>query len=446
MMVPSPLFLKLALAATIVAIGVAFVSVLPNWLFAVPWIALLTVLVADMVLSAALKKPSINGNLDPQTFVGETAGLELELLTSDGEPWAAPTTLLSRKAIHSNIPSLKFVVPAGLRHGGQMFAQNGKAVATLQAVKRGTWSIERVWVNWKSRIGLLDLSIQHPMALTTAVVPNIRTIQSGEVSLKVRDALFGSKNLSTRGGGSEFHQLSEFSYGMDARSIDWKQSAKHRSLFVKERQAETNHQIIVAIDHGHLSRDETDGIARLDHSIHAGLALTWAALMAGDQVGLFLFGQKPSLFLPPKSGRPTFARVRSHLADVEVEHEQTNHALSLSTLQARLARRSLVVILSDFSDPLSAEILLDYLTGLKRRHIVMFVSLIPVDLKTQARKQPSSMDGLAQSVSANHLLKERRDVLVQMRNLGIDVIECAPGDALSKIVNAYLGIKQGARL
>ncbi|MEO1397240.1 MAG: DUF58 domain-containing protein [Pseudomonadota bacterium] len=451
MIVPSPLFLKLALVATPVALGAVFWPSLPVMIFALPWIVLLAVFVVDVFLSVFSPKPFASGVIDPEIFVGETSDLEIRLSRTSNPssvqetPWHPPSRLGFGQGQISP-PRIKFVVPAGFRSSGSVEAQNGLAIAPLQAVKRGTWKIDRIWVNWTSRLGLIDLSVRRPLDLETSVVPNIRTIQSGEVTLKVRDALFGSKNLATRGGGSEFHQLSEFSYGMDARAIDWKQSAKHRSLYVKEKQAETNHQIIIALDHGHLSREELQGVARLDHGIHAGLALAWAALMAEDQVGLFLFGPRPTLFLPPKSGRPTFARSRSHLADLEVEPEQTNHALCLSTLQARLARRSLVVILSDFSDPLSAEILIDYLAGLQRRHLVVFVSLLPVDLHDQAHGRAFSMDGLAQAVSAEHLLRERRDVLARMRGLGIDVLECAPGDALAKTVNAYLEIKQRARL
>ncbi|MEM1038126.1 MAG: DUF58 domain-containing protein [Pseudomonadota bacterium] len=442
MMVPSARFLRLALAATPVAFGVVLAPAWPVWLFALPWIVLAVGLVLDMGLAMRAQKPVVSGTIDPEVFVGEPCALEIRL----ENPSAAGNDVTGFVPESGTASIVKCVVPEGFRSADRATVQNGLALFDLQAVKRGAWSIDRVWINWTSRLGLLDVSLQQPLNLKTQVVPNIRTIQSGEVSLKVRDALFGSKNLATRGGGTEFHQLSEFSYGMDARSIDWKQSAKHRSLYVKERQAETNHQIIVAIDHGHLAREELDGISRLDHSIHSGLALTWAALMAEDQVGLFLFGERPSLFLPPKSGRPTFARIRSHLATVDVDHAQTNHALCMSTLQARLARRSLIVILSDFTDPLSADILIDYLAGLQRRHLVVFVSLVPIDLQRQARQQAITMDGLAESVSAEHLLIERHDVLARMRGLGIDVLECAPGDALSKVVAAYLDIKQRARL
>jgi len=53
------------------------------------------------------------------------------------------------------------------------------------------------------------------------VSPNIRRVRSGEIDVAVRSALYGTKENFLVGEGSEFHQLRDFSRGMDPRSIDW---------------------------------------------------------------------------------------------------------------------------------------------------------------------------------------------------------------------------------
>ena len=43
-----------------------------------------------------------------------------------------------------------------------------------------------------------------------------------------RNALYRrAQSSSSLGAGSEFHALNEFHTGMDRRTIDWKQSARH---------------------------------------------------------------------------------------------------------------------------------------------------------------------------------------------------------------------------
>ena len=68
------------------------------------------------------------------------------------------------------------------------------------------------------------------LGLETRVVPNIRLVQSGEITTTVQSTLFGQKENRAIGEGAEFHQLREFVKGMDVKSIDWKRSARQRML------------------------------------------------------------------------------------------------------------------------------------------------------------------------------------------------------------------------
>ena len=68
-------------------------------------------------------------------------------------------------------------------------------------------------------------------------VPDVRPVSSGTIDVQVRSELFGIKENLVRGEGSDFHQLREFTSGMDPRSIDWKRSARSRRLVTKEMRA-----------------------------------------------------------------------------------------------------------------------------------------------------------------------------------------------------------------
>ena len=77
-------------------------------------------------------------------------------------------------------------------------------------------------------------------------------------------AQFGIKAQIETGEGTEFHALKEFAVGMEPRSIDWKQSARHGKLVAKENRTERNHQIILALDSGRLMSSPLAGIPRID--------------------------------------------------------------------------------------------------------------------------------------------------------------------------------------
>src|SRR6185312_3335757 len=116
------------------------------------------------------------------------------------------------------------------------------------------------------------------------------------IRLFARDAMFGLKAQLETGDGSEFHALRELVTGMDRRTIDWKQSARHMKLLAKEFRTERNHPVIFAIDTGRLMCEPLQGAPRLDRAINASLLMAFVSLKLGDRVGLFGFDIRPTLF------------------------------------------------------------------------------------------------------------------------------------------------------
>ena len=88
-----------------------------------------------------------------------------------------------------------------------------------------------------------------PIARELPVTLNIQAVKDEAIRLFSRNALYGARIQFDLGSGSEFHALNEFQSGMDRRTIDWKQSARHGTLLAKEYRTERNHPIIPAARH-----------------------------------------------------------------------------------------------------------------------------------------------------------------------------------------------------
>ena len=65
------------------------------------------------------------------------------------------------------------------------------------------------------------------------------------------DARGGRSHPRSRGGGSDIRTLREFSPGDDPRDLHWKQSARMRRWIVREREAERDRVLFLAIDNAH---------------------------------------------------------------------------------------------------------------------------------------------------------------------------------------------------
>lgn len=323
-------------------------------------------------------------------------------------------------------------------------SDSGAAVAEwpLQAKRRGIGRLERIWLRWTGPLGLMAVHGRFEIGRAIAATPDIAGVREVALRFAQNDALFGQKAMRQHGEGSEFRALREYAPGLDPRSIDWKQSAKHRALMCKEYFTERNQQVIFAFDCGHLMSEPLEGVPRLDHAINAALQMTWVSLDHGDRVGVFGFDARVRRYARPIGEVANFVLIQRQMAELEYRPEESNYTLGLMDLMGRLDRRSLIVVMTDFVDTVTAELMLDNLQRLSARHLVLFIALRDRALDSVATAEPRDLRGLARSVLANDFVAEREVVLQRLQRLGVLCIDAEPGRLGTEMVNRYLDIKR----
>ncbi len=300
----------------------------------------------------------------------------------------------------------------------------------------------------------MAMSLRRPQNLTFEAPAEVFVGETAKLQLELAQAplalrakldwpegLYGVKENRAVGEGSEFQQLRDFVQGMDIKTIDWKRSARRRSLVAKELRAERNHHVIVALDNGYLMREEIGGLPKIDHAVTAALATAWAAAIGGDLVGYYSYDVKPRTFSAPAPGRTAFARLRSWTAELSYVSRETNHTLALTELNARTPKRSLLIIFTDFVDTTSAELLVENIGILAKRHLLIFVAIRDPDLEKLVETAPGDLDGAATLVAANQALNERRLVFEKLSRMGVTIVDAKPNAVTARLISAYLEIK-----
>ncbi|MBY5871855.1 DUF58 domain-containing protein [Rhizobium leguminosarum] len=396
------------------------------------WLALAALTVADLVISNLAGRMTVDFDLPPQGFVGHTAAFTVGIRSQ-----------LSRKieirldlAPELVVDEIRWRNPASGAGEGEV-----KASLDLRLTRRGRYAVNALWLKWPSRLKLLEIIAKMPVGQEIAVQPDISPVLSGAIKTQILPLEAGQKDLRLRGEGSEFHQLREFVSGMDPRSIDWKRSARMRSLVVREMRAERNHQIILCVDSGRLMAEQLAGFTKLDRAINAALAMCWGAGLAGDLVGFYSFDSRPRLFVPALPGRAAFPRLQTVCAGLRYETQETNHTLGLTHLSGRLKRRSLIVIFSDFVDTITAELMIENMQVLARHHFVVYVALRDPMLAKLIEPEETTLDAVARSVAARQILQERRAVMEKLARLGVLCLDSTPGALTSDLIARYIEIK-----
>jgi uncharacterized protein (DUF58 family) len=197
---------------------------------------------------------------------------------------------------------------------------------------------------------------------------------------------------------------------------------------------------VLAFDCGQAMCEPVAGLPRIDRAVTAALTTAWVALKTGDRVALFGFAAQVTLATPFAADTRGFHRLQEAAASLDYRAEEPNFTLALASLTARLQRRSLVVVFSEFTDPAGAELMIESIGRLVLRHRVVFVTLADEDLEGIESAAPDSAESLAMAVSADSLLRQRALVVQRLRQLGVEVISAPFGQIGTRLLDAYLAI------
>jgi uncharacterized protein (DUF58 family) len=312
----------------------------------------------------------------------------------------------------------------------------------ITPTRRGTGLVDTLWLGWRGPLGLARRQVRRAIGEELRVWPDLSPVRSPVLQHYLRDAVAGMVARRIRGEGTQFEALSEFHPGMDRRQIDWKASARHTALLARENEAERDNQIVFALDCGAAMSEPVDGLPRIDRAVSAALTSAYVALRGGDRVALYGFAERPGPLSPFAQDTRAFPQLQQAAAALDYSDREPNFTLAMATLATALKRRSLVVIVSDFTDPTSAELMIESVERLVRRHLVLFVTMEDAELARLTDAEPGSVADVAAAVSADALARQRALVLERLRHLGVDVIE-APWEALTfQLIDRYLATKR----
>jgi uncharacterized protein (DUF58 family) len=409
-----------------------------GWVVGGAWLVLLAGLIlVDALLGPSRAAASLDLDAPSVVGVGSTAALTIRARFEGPAPAAAEVAVETNARLAAE-PGQAAMIFAG---------SQGLSRTMLMPLRRGQGEITTLWLRWRGGLGLVWKQLREAPRKPVVVLPDIRGVKAQAIRLFARDAAFGLKSQLETGEGSEFHALREVDGATDPRTIDWKQSAKHGKLLGKEFRVDRNHPVVFAIDTGRtmsspLASSGEWGAPRIDRAINAALLLAYVALKTGDRVGAYGFDARPRGFSGLVSGAGRFVRLQRHLSALDYGEDETNYTLGLTQLGALLDRRSLIVVFTEFADATSAELMVESLGRLLRRHVVLFVAMRDEELEAIARAEPATPEAVARAVTAHALMRSRSLVIARLVRLGARIVD-APAEKLGPaLISAYLELKR----
>lgn len=185
--------------------------------------------------------------------------------------------------------------------------------------------------------------------LQPQVVAQLANIEL-KARLVVEGFITGLHRSPYHGFSVEFAEHRQYRSGDEIRHIDWKVFGRTNKYFVKQFEEETNLRSVVALDASASMKFASKGnVSKFEYGAMLSAALSYLLIQQRDAVGLALYDTQIQSYLPPSSKKSFIHEILKVLENTTPSNE-THTSKSLDLLAERIARRGLVVIISDFFD------------------------------------------------------------------------------------------------
>ncbi len=152
-----------------------------------------------------------------------------------------------------------------------------------------------------------------------------------------------------KGFSVEFREHRPYVRGDELRNIDWKVFGKSDRLYIRESEEETNLRCTLIVDRSGSMQyrgDRSGGLSKYEYAQQLSASLAYLMLTQQDAVGVVTFDDQPRQIVPCRQ-RPSHLRpILTALAE-QVTSRETDIGGVFRTLAPKLARRGLLVIVSD---------------------------------------------------------------------------------------------------
>lgn len=343
-----------------------------------------------------------------------------------------------RARVTDDAPGQRQGLPAGVWLSGE---QPVDVTYRLTVNRRGEHRFGVVTVRWTSPLGLFERQATLPTGDAVRVYPSFQQLRSWGLLARQDERRVPVRVRRRPGGENEFERLRPYVQGDSYRHIDWRATARRRSLITRDFGQESNQNVIFLIDAGRMMSAQTGSMTAFDHALDAAVMMGQVALRHGDRVGILVYDDTIRAWLPPKGGARAGSRLIRGTYDIFPSLHEPDHALALRWLAQHVRRRSLVVMLTSVVDEVNAATTGAIVGAMAGRHLPLVVWLRDDGLEEMVSGARESASAHYAAGAAAELLVRREAQLHALRQRGALVVDASPAEVTPRLLGRYLEVK-----
>ena len=211
-----------------------------------------------------------------------------------------------------------------------------------------------------------------------------RAAKLSNISLVARQVvegfISGLHRSPHHGFSVEFSEHREYSPGDDLRHLDWVAWGRTDRYYLKQYEQETNLRAYILLDtSGSMNYRHQAESTKFQYGCYLAACLAYLMARQQDLVGVVAFDRRIRLHLPPASSPAHLDRIFTGLEKL-TPGSTTAIANTFHELAERIAKRGLIVIISDLYDDQSAVLRALQHFCYKKHQLIIFHTFDPAEL------------------------------------------------------------------
>ncbi len=313
---------------------------------------------------------------------------------------------------------------------------------TVTSHRRGDFTLENVYCQVESQLGLWRRQHVFPCKSSLHVYPDIKQISEYALLARTnRLSQIGVRRTRRAGQENEFERLRDYQHDDNYKHIDWRSTARRQKATVRTFQTDQSQRVIFLLDCGRMMTNEYERLSLLDYALNSVLMLSYVALDQGDSVGMVCFSDHIHRYVPPAGGKRQMNRILHAGFDQFPRMVQSRFDQAFLYLSTHCRRRSLVVLITNVIDQVNAQQIDNYMGNLIGAHLPLVVLLRDHSVFQAADNPAPDPAVLYRSAAAGQLLTWRNQVIHRMKAAGSLTLDVYPEEMTSPLVNQYLEVK-----
>ena len=313
---------------------------------------------------------------------------------------------------------------------------------TLQPHERGEYEFGNLHAYVTSPLNLIQRRFTAEAGFTTKVYPSFLQLKKFQIrSLPNQHDAGGGRRQFRRGNSTEFDHIKEYTRGDDARTINWKASARRHTLMINSFMDEKSQQIYCLLDKGRLMKMPFNNLSLLDYSINAILMFSYVALQKDDKIGLISFAEKTDDNIPASKSKKQFNVMMEALYHQTTGFAESNFEGLYTVVDRKAGHRSLLLLFTNFETLSGFERQLPYLKAMNRKHLLCVILFENTEVTELLHSPGDQLEDIYIKTIAGKFMYEKKMIVRELQKNGILAIYTTPAGLTVNVINKYLELK-----